>query len=76
MEKVFHVREKSFVKMLLEKKGVKHCYCVRKSVRDEASEQHYFDTVEHPCRGIPLINLEKWILTFLATLLFIILSAA
>ena len=36
-------------------------------MRGEASEQHYFDTFEHPCRGIgglPLINVEKWILTF------------
>ena len=57
------------------KKGVKHSYCVRKSVSVESSKQHYFDTFEHPCRGIPLINVEKWILIFfLATLLFIVLS--
>ena len=38
-------------------------------------KQHYFDTFEHPFRGIPLINVEKWILTFfLASLLFIVLS--
>ena len=46
-------------------------------LRDEASKQHYFDTFEHPCRSIPLINVEKLILFFFLTkLLFIVLSAA
>ena len=49
--KVFHVREKLFVKKCYLKKRVKHCNCVRKSVRVEASKQHSFD--ERPCRGIP-----------------------
>ena len=56
MEKCFMSREKLFVKILLEK-GVKHCYCVRKSQREAT-------LFRHPCRGIPLINVEKWILTF------------
>ena len=65
MEKCFMSEKNHLLKCYLKKKGVKHCYCVRKSVRDEASKQHYFDTFEHPCRGIPLlINVEKWILTF------------
>ena len=63
IEKCF-VSEKKYLLKCYLKKGVKHCYCVRISVRDEASKQHYFDTFEHPCRGIPLINVEKWILTF------------
>ena len=61
MEKCF-MSEKNYVLKYYLKKGVKHCYCVRKSVKD-ASKQHYFYTFEHPCRGIPLINVEKWILT-------------
>ena len=63
MEKCF-MSEKNYLLKCYLKKGVKHCYCVRKSVRDETSKQHYSDTFEHPCRGIPLINVEKWILTF------------
>ena len=74
MERV-SCQEKNYLLKYYLKKGVKHCYCVRKSVRDEASKQHYFDTFEHPCRGIPLINVENWIIFFsLATLLFIVLS--
>ena len=57
-------QEKNYLLKCYLKKGVKHCYCVRKSVRDEASKQHYFDTFKYSCRGIPLINVEKWILTF------------
>ena len=57
-------QEKNYLLKMLLKKRVKHCYCVRKSVRDEASKQLYFNTFKHPCRGIPLINVEKWILTF------------
>ena len=72
MEKCFMIEKKYLIKFYL-KKGVKHCNCVRKSVRDEASKQHYFDTFEHPCRGLPL---EMDIRFFLATLLFIILSVA
>ena len=34
-------------------------------MRDEASKQHYIDTFEHSCRGLPLTNVEKWILTFI-----------
>ena len=62
-ERCFMSGKNYLLKCYLEK-GVKHCYCVRKSVRDEASKQHYFDTFENPCRIIPLINVEKWILTF------------
>ena len=64
METCFMSREKLFVKNATRKKGVNHCYCVGNSVRDEASKQHYFDTFEHQCRGIPLINVDKWILSF------------
>ena len=71
MEKCFMSREKLFVKILLEKKEL-NIVTASENLREKL---HYFDTFEHPCRGISLINVEKWILTFfLMTLLFIVLS--
>ena len=52
--KVFHVRETLLVEIYFLKIGAEHCTCVRISVRAETSKQHSF--AEHPCRGIPLIN--------------------
>ena len=60
MEKCFMSREKLFVKILLEKKEL-NIITASENLREK---KHYFDTFEHPCRGIPLINVEKWILTF------------
>ena len=50
MEKCF-MSEKNYLLKCYLKKGVKHCNCVQKSVRDDSSKQHYFDTFEQPCRA-------------------------
>ena len=63
MEKCF-MSEKNYLLKCYLKKGVKHCNCVRKSVRDEASKPHYFDTFEHPYRAYTKSKCGETDLTF------------